>query len=846
MFRKREKAFRRLPGAARFLPPQAGLRATIPDQTLRPAARAAGSRAGPPAAAKRRPAFPVASLLATVVLAVPLLVLGAAPAEAACEKSKRISRRDSECLNAWWDNSDGIGSNFFHVQNMCSDYGSVVAKIDLKGAMDRTWTVNGEGWRHGNSLHRVREISCCSDKSTLCNRSDVVTEAGCLARFLERSPAAASCIDATAAPPISVGNYNCTVIARCPRHSIYGLGPVDYRQTRITVDYLELDEVNNCAGTLRRGSCRSGRAAGHAVSMSVADARAYERPGASLNFMVTLDGAAPAAVTVTVDYATSDGTASAGRDYTATAGTLTFARGETARTVSLPVLDDGHDEGAETLTLRLSNVSGARIGDGEATGTIENADPMPQAWLARFGRTVTGHVLDAVAARLAAPRESGLQAALAGRVLSPRSGAGAGFGDRGAIDAPEFPLSAAEGTGAAGTSFALTGGSSESGGFAALWSRGAVGGFDGRDRALALDGAVTSGVFGADWTTARWTAGLAIGHSRGAGGYGTGDCEGETCGGRVEATLTGLYPYAGVTLTDRMSAWAAMGYGTGGLELKPEGGAAVSTDLAMTMGAAGLRGEVLRPTPEGGLSLSVKADTRFTRISSAAATDPEGGRLAAADADVWLVRTGLEGARRFALGGAATLTPRFALGLRLDGGDAETGFGAELGGGLALAAAKRGLTLDLDLRTLIAHEASGFREWGASAGLSWDPRPSTERGLAVSFGQSWGVSSSGGMETLLRRETLAGLAGDYGRFEAAGRLEGEIGYGIAMFDGGFTGTPYVGFGLSDSARDYRFGGRLTPARRGDPGFAIDLGATRREAAFGGPEYGVALTGAMRW
>ena len=102
------------------------------------------------------------------------------------------------------------------------------------------------------------------------------------------------------------------------------------------------------------------------------------------------------------------------------------------------------------------------------------------------------------------------------------------------------------------------------------------------------------------------------------------------------------------------------------------------------------------------------------------------------------------------------------------------------------------------------------------------------------------------METLLRRETLAGLAGDYGRFEAAGRLEGEIGYGIAMFDGGFTGTPYVGFGLSDSASDYRFGGRLTPARRGDPGFAIDLGATRREAAFGGPEYGVALTGAMRW
>ena len=49
--------------------------------------------------------------------------------------------------------------------------------------------------------------------------------------------------------------------------------------------------------------------------------------------------------------------------------------------------------------------------------------------------------------------------------------------------------------------------------------------------------------------------------------------------------------------------------------------------------------------------------------------------------------------------------------------------------------------------------------------------------------------------------------GDYRRFGAAGRLESEIGYGIAMFDGGITGTPNVGFGLSDRARDYRLGWR---------------------------------------
>ena len=62
------------------------------------------------------------------------------------------------------------------------------------------------------------------------------------------------------------------------------------------------------------------------------------------------------------------------------------------------------------------------------------------------------------------------------------------------------------------------------------------------------------------------------------------------------------------------------------------------------------------------------------------------------------------------------------------------------------------------------------------------------------------------------------------------RLEGEVGYGIAMFGGGFTGTPHLGFGLSEAGRGYRLGWRLNSVRRGDPGFEIGLEATRRETA----------------
>ena len=173
-----------------------------------------------------------------------------------------------------------------------------------------------------------------------------------------------------------------------------------------------------------------------------------------------------------------------------------------------------------------------------------------------------------------------------------------------------------------------------------------------------------------------------------------------------------------------------------------------------------------------------------------------------------------------------------------------------IGSGLAFAAPKQGVALDLKARGLLAHEASGFREWGASAALTWDPRPGTDRGLALTLRQGWGGSPAGGMDALLGRETLAGLgADDDGDTTAsAGRLEAELGFGLPLFGGGFTGTPNLGIGLSDTARDYRFGWRLTSARRGDPGFEIGLDATRREAADADAdaEHGLALRGTIRW
>ena len=147
------------------------------------------------------------------------------------------------------------------------------------------------------------------------------------------------------------------------------------------------------------------------MRIEVRDARATEGADATIDFVVTLSRAARE--TVTVDWSTADGTAAAGADYVASSGTLAFAAGQTAHTIAVTVLDDAHDEGDETFALHLSNAVGAELADAAATGTIANSDPMPRAWLGRFGRTAWEHTLGAVDQRLRSARATQVRAAVA-------------------------------------------------------------------------------------------------------------------------------------------------------------------------------------------------------------------------------------------------------------------------------------------------------------------------------------------------------------------------------------------------------------------------------------------------
>ena len=284
--------------------------------------------------------------------------------------------------------------------------------------------------------------------------------------------------------------------------------------------------------------------------------------------------------------------------------------------------------------------------------------------------------------------------------------------------------------------------------------------------------------------------------------------------------MTGLYPYGRFDITDRLSAWGLAGTGSGTIALEREAGRRLETDLSLRLAAAGLRGEVLDGTGPSGLRLSVKADTTWVGTKSARSAD-----LIAAEGKTTRVRLMVESEKTFELGERATLTPSVELGLRHDGGDAETGASVELGGGLHYSLGR--LQLDAQARVLAAHEDSGLEEWGASAGLLYSPREDGT-GLTLSLRPQWRETQSA-TETLWGARHGGELAGAEG-FNAEHRIDAEAGFALRLRRNAGLLTPYAGMALQGSSggRSMRGGLRWTFA----DALSVGLEATQDRNAGG--------------
>ena len=162
--------------------------------------------------------------------------------------------------------------------------------------------------------------------------------------------------------------------------------PGEVSQTiRVQVLDDELDELDETfalvlsdlqGATLGRGSALGTiRDDDEPPALSIAGDTGPEDVG-ELVFSVTL--MARALTEVTVNYATMDDTAIAGDDYEPVEGTLTFAPGETARTIRVAVVDDAVDEADEEIfAVTLSGPSGATLAHALATGVIRDDDEPP-------------------------------------------------------------------------------------------------------------------------------------------------------------------------------------------------------------------------------------------------------------------------------------------------------------------------------------------------------------------------------------------------------------------------------------------------------------------------------------
>ena len=616
------------------------------------------------------------------------------------------------------------------------------------------------------------------------------------------------------------------------------------------------------------------------AGLSVADARVQGKSSV-LAFTVSMDRTRD--VAVRVDYATEDGAARAGEDYTPVSGTLVIEAGGRERTVEVPVLPALHVTGERTLVLRLSNAVSAVIDDGVATGVIVRESELPKAWLARFGRTASDHAAQAIARRLeAGQRETQVTVAgrrvdglsvdgllsgalpsggwrpasavedMATRLAAPALAAsGAPFGGvdadpgtpglragtwggaPGALDREPFAdagqtlrravlpdfgfrLPGAE-EALMGTSFYVERGAQQDvgGGTWAAWGNVAATRFEGDAGGLALDGDVVTGTAGLDRQWRAVLVGLALSRSSGEGGYGTG-------AGTIASTLTSVHPYVQVRLGERAQVWGAAGWGRGGLEITPESGAAREADLRNSMAAAGARAVLMGA---GGLEIALRSDFLWTETASDGTA-----ALAEAVGTASRGRLMLEGAGQIqGLGGV--VRPKVEGGVRYDGGDAETGQGFEVGGGLDWA--RGSLTLQVNGRMLVAHADESYEEWGYSGSLVYEPG-ADGLGLQMRVGSSAGAAASG-IQNLWALENASGLVRG-GAVPFAQRFDAEVGYGIGR------GTLWYPYFVADDSGQTRYGLKLSSGRT--MGVGLEFG--RRESVDLGPQDAMLLRGELRF
>ncbi|WP_236619848.1 autotransporter outer membrane beta-barrel domain-containing protein, partial [Candidatus Synechococcus spongiarum] len=543
--------------------------------------------------------------------------------------------------------------------------------------------------------------------------------------------------------------------------------------------------------------------------------------GSSGSYTVKLASEPTGTVTVRVGGNNSEVTVSpASLSFTAT----------TWNTAQPVTVSAGEDDDATNDSATLSHTA-AGGGYNSVTGNVavtitDNDIPTDvlteavKAGQVRVGRTVAQQVVNAVQGRFSANPQAGLTLTMAGEELT---GARPLAENAGALSKVLGFESVSGQQLAQGSSFSFSpriaaGQGVEEGATPrlSLWGEGALSSFRGQEATLSLNGDVTTALVGADWRTERWLAGAALSHSWGNGGYAGEDGNDAD----LSATMTGLFPYGRYALTPRLGVWAVAGYGRGKLSVTPDGAEReYRPGSTMVMGAVGLDGLLLDGGAEG-LSLTTTID-----LLSQKTTTEQVDALSSSEGSVSRLRVGLEAVRPFPLANGSSLLPSLEVGIRHDGGDAESGFGLEVGAALAWNDPQRGISAQVKGRSLVTHMAEEFREQSLALSFAWEPSP-TNRGPSLALGHTMGAPASG-MDALLNP---AGMEGLDDASSGGQQFEAQLAYGFPAFNDRLTMTPGVAVALSPTSSAYTLLWSLAPYSQQSqtPPWEIALEGTRQQ------------------
>ena len=369
-----------------------------------------------------------------------------------------------------------------------------------------------------------------------------------------------------------------------------------------------------------------------------------------------------------------------------------------------------------------------------------------------------------------------------------------------------------------GTNFTL-GGGSEGGHFGSLWLRGAVSSFETKGESP-VEGDAWSVTIGADYAFKKWVAGLAVSRIKTDSDYGSGSNM-----GRLEATVTGFYPYFSYQASPRLSVWGAIGFGRGDLEITPAGSTTLRTAIAMRQITLGARHAIVTRSGDDGFDLAIDGNLRWLRTATDAAPD-----LPEFETESVRLRTGVEASWRTMLDSGASWITRAGVAAQYDDGASGKGAGITSDLGIDWKSPQGTVKIGLLSRTLLAHQVDDRKEWTLSATIVYDPDPGSEHGFSAKMSPSWKTGSIS--RPVAAANPAEALGGVTERTARAG-LRGELGYGFPELGGLASGTLSAFGEIEEEARRVGLGYSFDLLSRDgfDVGFAITADAERRDERF---------------